>query len=112
MPTFVFSIFLIGCLGGLLPDALRFARNRYDPAAVDYVRRWQFWAGLAVLVSLGGLTAWAFAAQSVIEALAYGFAAPEIISQLAGSVSVKAPVQVEREAVEYEPLNVRKWWSI
>ena len=112
MSTFVLSTFLIGCLGGLLPDALRLARNRYDPAAVDYVRRWQFWAGLAVLVALGGFAAWAFAAPSAVEALAYGFTAPEIISQLAGSISVKAPVQSEREAVEYEPLNIRKWWRI
>jgi hypothetical protein len=91
-----------GAVGGLLPDAIRFAKNR-EKGFPDWFRKIGYWAGLLVLVLLGGFAAWLGRANSVQAALAMGYAAPEILSRLLGD---DAPTLRGAEGFE-----LRKWWA-
>jgi hypothetical protein len=124
MPAFDVSYFLLGCLGGVLPDALRLARNRYETEVLDYLKRLNFWLGLLMLALVGGLTAWIFGLTSAKDALIYGYAAPAVISQLVASIApggsdqptvrggaVGAARSMAPAAGKGE-LNLLKWWRI
>lgn len=95
------QLILFGCIGGILPDVLRFVKNRYEPAPMFY-KFWTFWLGLLFLVALGGFSAWLGGATEVKQALAYGFAAPEIISKV-----LSKPGGADRGA----RFDLREWWS-
>jgi hypothetical protein len=122
MPVFNFSIFLVGCLGGLLPDALRIARNRYETKVMDYLKRFNFWLGVLMLALVGGLTVWVFGLTAAKDALIYGYAAPAVISQLVASVAPDgqkqpalrgSPGGAVRSIAPAEPqggFNLLKWW--
>jgi len=51
------KLIAIGCAGGVIPDLIRFAQARYDATIADYFKHWNFWLGLVVLVTLGGIAA-------------------------------------------------------
>lgn len=111
MPAFNLPLFLLGCLGGLLPDILRLIRNRHKIRIPTYLRKLNFWLGTILLVGVGGLTAWVLSAETAKDALIYGFASPQILSQLAAAARVE---RVERGVREWEnetPFNLLKWWS-
>jgi hypothetical protein len=124
MPTFDATYFLLGCLGGLLPDALRIARNRYEADVLDYLKRFNFWLGVLMLALVGGLTAWVFGLTSAKDALIYGYAAPAVISQLVASIAPGGDGQpavrgrVGAAARDLAPaaggggFNLLKWWRI
>ena len=86
------KLILFGCLGGALPDFIRLIQNRYKVELPDYVRSMSFFIGFTLLVALGGFTAWVGGAKTPVEALAYGFSAPEIISKLIS----KRPIHLGR----------------
>jgi hypothetical protein len=104
MEPFNLNIFLLGCLGGLLPDILRFAKGRYEKAP-EFYRYWNFWGALLLLVALGGLSAWLGGATQVKDALAFGFAAPEILSKIFSQHGSK-PSAVDRGS----GFSVLDWW--
>jgi len=109
MPAFSLSLFLLGCLGGLLPDLLRIVRNRHKVHMPAYLRKGNFWLGAVLLVLVGGLAAWVLGAASAKDALIYGYASPQLFSHLAGSLSSEA---VERGGKPREaPFNLLKWWA-
>jgi hypothetical protein len=122
MPAFNFSFFLVGCLGGLLPDALRLARNRYEVKVADYLKSVNFWLGVLMLALVGGLTVWIFGLTSAKDALIYGYAAPAVISQLVASITPNAPEQQAirgaapipvrgmAPATAQNKVNLLKWW--
>jgi hypothetical protein len=87
MPEFQLSFFLLGCLGGVLPDLLRIARNRYKSGLNNYLKSLNFWGGLVILILIGGVTAWILNASSAKDALIIGYTSPQIISQLVGSIN-------------------------
>ncbi len=110
----------VGCAGGFIPDLIRIAKSRYDASFEDYLKRPNFWAGLAVLVALGGLAALIGQVESVPQALIYGYAAPELFSRLAAQHGVPATPAGQPEAVtesmqqvnpQSEAFDVRRWWS-
>lgn len=100
------TLFIIafGCIGGFLPDVLRIIKGRHD-AAPGYLKSGTFYLGLALLVALGGFAAWLFGANEAKEAVAYGFAAPEIISKLG------ADVNPDRGDAASGNTSLRQWWS-
>jgi hypothetical protein len=57
MPEFSLGLVALGAFGGILPDAIRFARNRQQ-GFPGWFRKIGYWVGLAVLVALGALAAW------------------------------------------------------
>jgi hypothetical protein len=74
-----------GCVGGTIPDIIRIVQGRYSGSLPGYLTTVNFWLGLILLLILGGFASWLGDAKSIKEALAYGFAAPEIISRLLSS---------------------------
>lgn len=99
------TMILIGCAGGLIPDALRIIKNRHDPKVPEYLRSVSFWIGLLLLVILGRLAARLGEAANVKQALAYGYAAPEFISKIlsGGGASAAATGGGGK-------LSLREWW--
>jgi len=105
MSSTPWAMILIGCAGGLIPDALRIIKNRHEPKVPEYLRSVMFYLGLLLLVVLGGLAAWLGQAADVKQALAYGFAAPEFLSRiLSGGEIVAASRKGSGK------LGLRAWW--
>lgn len=98
------AIVVLGCVGGLVPDVLRLVKTRYKKRLPAYLRYLNFWVGVVLLIAIGGLAAWLLAAQDPKDALAYGFAAPELLSRLLAT-SVK---EVDRGEAKF---NLREWWA-
>ncbi len=95
---------LYGCLGGLLPDIIRLVKGRHEPGLADYWKSFSFWIGLFFAVVLGGLAAYLLKPTGVIEALAIGFSAPEILTRILAKETPAKGTQ--------EPLTFRNWWAI
>jgi hypothetical protein len=74
-----------GCLGGLIPDIIRVIKGRYRAELPKYLTSVNFVIGLVFLVLLAGFAAWLGGATQIKEALAYGFAAPELVSRMLAS---------------------------
>ena len=94
-----------GCVGGALPDVVRFIKGRFGDIP-SYFKSPMFWLGFVFLVALGGFVAWLGTAKEVKEALAYGYAGPEVLSRLLGVK--EQPGQPDRGA---EPFQLRRFWS-
>ncbi len=103
---FILSIFLIGCLGGIIPDLLRFVKARFRKTALSYLSHFKYWAALILLALLGGVAAWVLGAADFKEAIIYGFAAPEIFEKLASKEKDQA---VSKGAEEF---MLRTWWGL
>jgi hypothetical protein len=109
---------LCGCGGGLLPDMLRLVNARYENGALPYLRSWRFWVSLAMLVPLGGLAAWLLESRTPLQAVAFGYAAPELLSRVlsreAGARGGAAADRGESFAVP-SPQGafqaIREWWA-
>jgi len=76
------QVWIFGLVGGAIPDVIRLIQGRYAETLPNYLKNLNFWLGFAFLVATGGLVAWLGKSQSIQAALAYGFAAPEILSRL------------------------------
>ena len=83
------EIVLWGCLGGVLPDVLRLIGDRYRGAPA-YLRQWFFWFSLALLVGVAALATYLLNPSRIIDAVAIGFSAPEILSNALGSRKPRA----------------------
>jgi len=102
VPAFDADLVLIGCVGGLLPDVLRFVKQRYR-GFPDWFSKAGYWVGLLLLVLIGGGAAWLGQASDWKAALAMGFGGPEFFSRL---VSTGPGTRGStRDAF------IRKWWA-
>ncbi|MGK9235193.1 hypothetical protein KXS07_26275 [Inquilinus limosus] len=102
------EIFALGCLGGALPDLLRLIKGRHD-GAPQFLRDWFFWLMFAGLVLLGGLAALLGQADEAKEAVAFGFAAPEVVSRaFGGGRAGLLPRPVGPGLMR----RLRWWWAI
>jgi len=107
----------LGCVGGLLPDVIRLVKNRDNSAVPDYLKVPMFWVGFVLLVGMGGFAAWLLGAQDLKQAVAFGYAAPELLSNLAaetkGAGQKKTPGEIDRGAnvtTPSESFKLRRWW--
>jgi hypothetical protein len=98
------TIFFIGCCGGLIPDAMRIIQGRYNPELPGYVFTANFWFGLVLLVVIGGLAAVVGQADGWVQALANGYAGPELLSR---ALAIK-PITL---ASAGSAAVVRRWWA-
>jgi fructose-1,6-bisphosphatase/inositol monophosphatase family enzyme len=103
---------VIGCMGGIVPDLVRFAKGRYDANIGDYFKRWNYWVGLLVLVALGGLAAAFGGPTTAGQALVYGYAAPEFFSRMVAKQGLQSPAAGSAEGVQASEFSVRRWWSL
>jgi hypothetical protein len=78
-----FHMLLLGMVGGLLPDAIRFFKERHDPEVPKFLKGAKFWISLVIGLGLGALAAWLLKAANAKDAVIYGFAAPELLTSLA-----------------------------
>jgi hypothetical protein len=104
MPEFHAGLVGLGALGGLLPDVIRFAKNRQN-GFPEWFKKPGYWVGLAVLVVLGGLAAWLGQATDLKTAIAFGFSAPEILSRLFAD-----PTPIKARNIGGFP--IRSWWAL
>src|SRR5512141_1218816 len=110
MPQFVLGLFLLGCLGGAVPDLLRIIKNRYKASLPKYMRSANFWIGLVILVAIGGLTAWILEADSAKAALLYGYASPQVLSNLAGSFLSGRTDRGVPDPNRPPTMDLPQWW--
>jgi len=103
MPAFVGLFVVVGAFGGLLPDLIRFVKEK-EKGFPEWFSKPGYWVGLGVLVVLGGLAAWLGQATKWQSALAMGYGAPEFLSRLIAKDSVTM-----KGAAGGFPL--RKWWA-
>jgi hypothetical protein len=103
MPPLQWNMVVLGCIGGLLPDVIRFVKGRFRGSFPGYLKRPMFWFGLLLLIALGGFAAWLLGASDAKQAIAYGFGAPELLSKLASK-----PVS---DADRKLGFSLREWWA-
>lgn len=106
MPLFNLTYVILGCIGGILPEALRIIKNMHNEELPSYLKRLSFWLGFLLMIIIGGFAAWIFEAENIKEALIYGFAAPEFFSKLAS----KKPESTDRAATDKVKFSLREWW--
>lgn len=93
---------LFGALGGMLPDIMRIIENRYSNKFPDYISKPAFWAGFALLIAIGALIAGISKPEGIEQSLALGYAAPKIISELAGKLPGNTQSQSNANANQEE----------
>lgn len=112
MPELKWSMVILGCVGGLLPDILRVIQDRYSLTPAAYFKSPMFYVSLFLLAALGGFSAWLLEAADVKQALAYGFGAPEIISRVLGKIGGDVDRGVDRGAEDERPkLKLFDLWA-
>jgi len=110
-------MFLFGFLGGLLPDVLRLIKNRHKTELPAYLKSASFWIGLLLLVGTGGLAAYLMQADTIKDALIYGYTAPQVFSSLVGGASANKEEEAARsrglfdESHREEKQTLLNWWS-
>jgi hypothetical protein len=106
----LWDMVLLGCVGGLLPDLIRLAKNRSQQMLKDDIVNPAFWVSIVIQTLLGGFSAILFSAVDIKQAVAYGFGAPEFISLLA---SKQLKSEEDRSAPNLSFLDkLRAWWAI
>lgn len=128
MLEFNYTIFVLGCIGGLLPDILRIVNNRHERDLPEYFGYKNFWLSIVLLTLLGGFAAYLLGAADVKQALAYGFTAPEIFSRFSagrkgtsfseqipdtpgGSTSPEREERLAGETEKSRSFTLREWWA-
>jgi hypothetical protein len=102
--TWEWTIFGIGCCGGIIPDVMRIIQSRYKAELPSYFSSWNFWLGLSLLVIIGGLAALLGKASDWRQALAIGYAGPEFLSRFLSS----KPIELARP---HFAAVLRRWWA-
>ena len=104
------EMLLLGAVGGLIPDALKFSRRRYQRRPT-YVRNWWFWFGLAVTVALGVLVVYLRKPADALEAVAFGMAAPMFFRQLVAKDEEEHLSTERTVGLKSAIANLRAWWA-
>lgn len=88
------TFILLGCLGGFLPDVIRFIKLGNDGKYTmpDYLGKGFFWIVLALQVGLGALMVYLFNVHDNLQAVVYGYAAPQIFTSVASGIASRAGV--------------------
>jgi hypothetical protein len=102
----IWKILVFGALGGAIPDILRLIRER-DSDAPAYMKHWWYWLGFALMVIIGALVAWLFGSSKIVDAIAYGIAAPSLLQGLAADRTKEPKLGGGTDIFN----GLRFWWS-
>lgn len=94
---------LFGLIGGAIPDLLRIINNRYQLSLPGYLKSLNFYVGFIFLLMLGMVTVQLLDANSITEALSYGYSAPQVISGLLGNMSKSQKAGKEKRSLPESP---------
>jgi uncharacterized membrane protein YdcZ (DUF606 family) len=94
---------LYGLIGGAIPDLLRIINNRYQLSLPAYLKSINFYVGFIFLLILGMVTVQLLEANSITEALSYGYSAPQVISGLLGNMSKTKKIVKEKRSMPESP---------
>ena len=94
---------LYGLIGGAIPDLLRIINNRYQLSLPAYLKTINFYVGFIFLLILGMVTVQLLEANSITEALSYGYSAPQVISGLLGNMSKTQKTGKENRSMPESP---------
>jgi len=94
---------LYGLIGGAIPDLLRIINNRYQLSLPAYLKSINFYIGFIFLLVLGMVTVQLLQANSITEALSYGYSAPQVISGLLGNMSKSQKTGKEKRSMPESP---------
>ena len=101
------NLLIWAAVGSLFPDIIRIAQNRHDPALPSYLKSFKFYLGLILLIIIGLVAAYFKNPADEIEAFSIGFAAPQIISSLAGAANKNA----NKPVVLGGGNRILSWWG-
>jgi hypothetical protein len=107
-----FSLILWGALGGLLPDIIRFIKNRFSGEFKGFYRSAAYWIGLLLLSCLGGLVVFLLKPEEIIYALGMGYCAPNLLTSILSKQIPVSSTQGFKEQQSLRKINLRHWWSV
>ena len=81
----IWQIFLIGCFGGVMGEALNWYLRRESPRIASYLKGWRYWITTIVMILIGGSLAvlYGIEEKSAILVAHIGLTTPLIIKTLA-----------------------------
>jgi hypothetical protein len=82
---------------------LRIINNRYQLSLPGYLKSINFYVGFIFLLVLGMVTVQLLEANSITEALSYGYSAPQVISGLLGNMSKTQKTGKEKRSMPESP---------
>ncbi len=103
---------LYGLIGGAIPDLLRIINNRYQLSLPAYLKSINFYLGFIFLLVLGMVTVQLLEANSITEALSYGYSAPQVISGLLGNMSKTQKTGKENRSMPESPRMPEKFTTL
>ena len=88
MNTMNIHYVLIGCLGGVFPDIIRLLKlgSTGDFTAPAYLKQGFFYVILVLQILFGGFIVYMLHVSDNLQAIVYGYAAPQIFTSLAAGV--------------------------
>lgn len=109
----LWTIIALGCVGALLPDLIRIAKSHNDPSLPAFLKTGHFAISLAAMVILGGVAAMLFEPDRPMEALAFGYGGPELLSRVLAAPPEKhaPPKPIAPPKGGGTLTSVRRWWS-
>jgi len=112
MQDFNIYIFILGCIGGLVPELIRFTKKYSEVRQRGYLKDYKYYINVIILCLLGGLIAWLLDAEDKLQAVLYGFSAPEIFSRLASkeNTNTREP-NANVVPIAKRSFSMRYWWS-
>jgi uncharacterized membrane protein YdcZ (DUF606 family) len=103
---------LYGLIGGAIPDLLRIINNRYQLSLPAYLKSINFYVGFIFLLVLGMVTVQLLEANSITEALSYGYSAPQVISGLLGNMSKTQKIGKKNRSMLESPRMPEKFTTL
>lgn len=106
----------LGCLGALFPDLIRIAKSHHDPALPAFLKSSHFFISLGAMIVLGVAAALLLKPDDPVEALAYAYGAPELLSRAFAAAQPPSNGAPPRPPLAPPKgggslMQMRDWWS-
>ena len=103
-------MYVLAAIGGLLPDLLRIAKSRRE-AWNEWTDLSKYIFGTIIQIGLGILMVFIFKPDNNLDALLYGYTAPQILTSLAASFRPKGSgIDAKDMSDESQPMKRMVWF--